>query len=47
MYSASAANKLSRLGLLLHAGGLLVTLGSVAGAGFGAYRLLSREWSEI
>ena len=47
MYSANAASKLKRLGLLLHAGGLLITLGAVAGSGFGAYRLLSREWSEI
>jgi Tfp pilus assembly protein PilO len=47
MDSTATANKLQRLGLLLHGGGLLLTLISVAGAGMTAYGLLSREWSEI
>jgi hypothetical protein len=47
MNSSTAAVKLHRLGLLLHGGGLLITLGAVLGAGLSAYGLLSREWSEI
>jgi hypothetical protein len=42
-----ANSKLIRLGMLLHAAGLLLTIGAVAGAGFAASGLLSREWSEI
>lgn len=47
MNSQSAAVKLHRLGLLLHAGGLFVTLAAAVGSGMAAYGLLSREWSEI
>lgn len=47
MDSSTAGVKLHRLGLLLHGGGLLLTLGSVLGSGLAAHALLSREWSEI
>jgi Tfp pilus assembly protein PilO len=47
MSSTTSTTKLARLGLLLHAVGLVLTLGTVAGAGFGASALLSREWSDI
>lgn len=47
MDSQTATVKLHRLGLLLHAGGLLVTLAAAVGSGMAAYGLLSREWSEI
>lgn len=47
MLSQQASAKLHRLGLLLHAGGLLLTLGSMAAVSFAAFALLSREWSEI
>lgn len=47
MYSVIAANKLRRLKWLLHAAGLFLTLGTVAGSGLGVFQLLSREWSDI
>jgi Tfp pilus assembly protein PilO len=47
MDSSMSTSRLKRLGLLLHGGGLLLTLSIVIGVGFGSYALLSREWSDI
>lgn len=47
MSTTTSTTRLARLGLSFHAIGLLVTVGTVAGAGFGASALLSREWTDI